>query len=148
MKTGKINTGSAELKNVGLKVTLPRLKVLEILAVAIEEGKHHLTAEEVYLQLNEAGEEVGLATVYRVLTQFEEAGLVLKHFFDGGQSVFELNLGDNHGHIVCVGCGRIDEYSHPTGEDEFKNLAAKHGYVLQDYRTVLYGLCQKCQNKK
>src|SRR5690349_9443073 len=98
---------NSNLKKAGLKVTLPRLKILEILERSPD---HHLSAEDIYKVLMESGEEIGLATVYRVLTQFEEAGLVARHNFEGGQSVFELDHGEHHDHLVCVKCGRVEEF--------------------------------------
>ena len=99
--------GSKELKQAGLKVTLPRMKILDMLQ---HQDGMHLTAEELFRALEESGEEVGLATVYRVLTQFESAGLVKRHHFEGGHSVFELNQGEHHDHILCLECGRIEEF--------------------------------------
>src|SRR5208282_1572567 len=97
----------ASLKKAGLKITLPRRKILEILEKARE---HHLSAEDIYRTLLDSGEEIGLATVYRVLTQFEEAGLVIKHYFEGGLSLFELDHGVHHDHLVCVKCGHVEEF--------------------------------------
>src|SRR5699024_12121434 len=114
---------SIELKNAGLKVTLPRLKILDILAKAAATPVCHLTAEEIFMQLSQSGEEVRLATVYRVLTQFEQAGLVRRHFFDGGQSMFELDQGDQHEHISCVSGGHIDELRHDRIHEELAEMA-------------------------
>jgi len=144
----KTNMSSKELKNAGLKVTLPRLKILDILAKAAETSVCHLTAEEIFMQLSQSGEEVGLATVYRVLTQFEQAGLVRRHFFDGGQSMFELDQGDQHDHIICVSCGHIDEFSHDRIQEKLEKIAEDLGYELRDSRTFLYGLCSECRDHK
>ncbi|TAK76447.1 MAG: ferric iron uptake transcriptional regulator, partial [Gammaproteobacteria bacterium] len=103
----KIALDNLNLKKAGLKITIPRLKILEILEKAQE---HHMSAEDVYRVLLESGEEIGLATVYRVLTQFEEAGLVCRHHFEGGQSVFELDHGTHHDHLVCVKCNKVEEF--------------------------------------
>lgn len=135
--------GSEELKNAGLKVTLPRLKILNILVTASSED--HLSAEEIYQRLNDSGEEVGLATVYRVLTQFEQAGLVQRHFFDGGQSVFELDNGDQHSHIVCVRCGYVDEFQKQDFQIKSEEIATSFGYVFQEVKVTLYGICKRCQ---
>lgn len=135
--------GSEELKNAGLKVTLPRLKILNILVAASSED--HLSAEEIYQRLNDSGEEVGLATVYRVLTQFEQAGLVQRHFFDGGQSVFELDNGDQHSHIVCVRCGYVDEFHKEDFKIKSEEIAKSFGYEFQEAKVTLYGICKRCQ---
>jgi Fur family ferric uptake transcriptional regulator len=127
----------AELKRAGLKVTLPRLKILQILETQPEE-RQHLSAEEVYRALLEAGEDVGLATVYRVLTQFEGAGLVERHNFEGGHSVFELVRGEHHDHMVCVDTGRVVEFIDPEIEARQRAIAASHGYKLVGHSLVLY----------
>jgi Fur family ferric uptake transcriptional regulator len=127
----------AELKKVGLKVTLPRLKILEILESAGEE--HHLSAEDVYKILLEQGEEVGLATVYRVLTQFEQAGIVRRLNFENNISIFELDTGDNHDHIVCVKSGRVKEFVDPVIEERIIEIAAENGYELSGHNLVIYG---------
>jgi Fur family ferric uptake transcriptional regulator len=132
-----------DLRSVGLKVTLPRIKILEILEKQTE--VRHLTAEQVYKILLNENEEIGLATVYRVLTQFEAAGLVTRQHFEGGNSVFELNRGDHHDHIVCVKCGRIDEFIDQTIEKRQKQIAKELGYVLTDHSLCLYGFCSSCK---
>ncbi|WP_019894227.1 ferric iron uptake transcriptional regulator [Hydrogenovibrio halophilus] len=129
--------GSANLKKVGLKVTLPRLKVLEILEQEGEE--HHLTAEDVYKILIEQGEEVGLATVYRVLTQFEQAGIVRRLNFENNISVFELDTGDNHDHLVCVKTGKVREFVDPVIEERIKEISKEKGYDLASHSLVIYG---------
>jgi Fur family transcriptional regulator, ferric uptake regulator len=131
---------SQDLKKAGLKVTLPRMKILELLESS--EGRH-LSAEAIYRQLLEDGEEIGLATVYRVLTQFEAAGLVNRHHFEGNQAVFELERGRHHDHIVCVNCGRVDEFMDNIIEDRQKAIAEKHGYTIKDHALILYGECNR-----
>jgi Fur family ferric uptake transcriptional regulator len=134
---------SSDLRNVGLKVTLPRVKILEILEKQTEEK--HLSAEKVYKILLSEGEEIGLATVYRVLTQFETAGLVMRHHFEGGNSVFELTEGSHHDHIVCIKCGRVDEFADKVIETRQLDIAKKLGYQLTDHSLYLYGQCSKCK---
>ena len=129
---------SGDLKKAGLKVTLPRMKVLEILE---NSQKRHMSAEEVYLALRDDGSEVGLATVYRVLTQFETAGLVARHNFEGGQSVFELDSGKHHDHLVCVRCGKVEEFFDATIEQHQNYVAEKAGYKLVEHSLVLYVDC-------
>lgn len=126
---------NTELRNAGLKVTLPRLKILEILE---QSDQRHMSAEDVYKALLEAGEEVGLATVYRVLTQFEQADLVQRHNFDGGHSVFELDRGDHHDHMVCMKSGRVIEFHNEEIERLQKEIAEEHGYDLEGHSLVLY----------
>jgi Fur family ferric uptake transcriptional regulator len=126
-----------ELRNAGLKVTLPRLKILQILE-ASGNGPQHMSAEDVYRALLAAGEEVGLATVYRVLTQFENAGLVDRHNFETGHSVFELAKGDHHDHMVCMVSGDVIEFADPIIEKRQREIAAEHGYDLVDHSLVLY----------
>lgn len=128
---------SADLKKVGLKVTLPRLKVLEILEQ--ESDEHHLTAEDVYKILIEQGEEVGLATVYRVLTQFEQAGIVRRLNFENNISVFELDTGDNHDHLVCLKTGKVKEFVDPVIEERIQEIAKEKGYDLSAHSLVIYG---------
>lgn len=127
----------AELKKAGLKVTLPRLKILQILESQPAENQH-MSAEDVYRALLEAGEDVGLATVYRVLTQFETAGLVERHNFEGGHAVFELDRGDHHDHMVCVDSGRVTEFCDPEIERLQRAIAAKAGFRLIGHSLVLY----------
>jgi len=133
---------SADIKKAGLKVTLPRIKILEIME---KSETRHLSAEDVYKHLLEDGEEVGLATVYRVLTQFESAGLVARHHFDEGHSVFELNQGHHHDHIVCVKCGKVEEFMDETIEQRQKDIAAKAGFQITDHCLYIYGVCGACQ---
>ena len=126
---------ATDLKKAGLKATLPRIRILHILEESI--GKH-LSAEDVYKVLLDHGEEVGLATVYRVLTQFEAAGLVMRHNFDSGHSVFELNSGTHHDHMVHLETGEIIEFQNEEIEDIQKKIAKKHGYELVEHSLVLY----------
>ncbi len=126
---------SQELRKVGLKVTHPRMRILELL----EQSKpRHMTAEDIYRHLLEEGEEIGLATVYRVLTQFEAAGLVLKHNFEGGHAVYELDRGGHHDHMVDVDTGKIIEFESTEIEKLQHEIAARHGYVLEEHSLVLY----------
>lgn len=134
-----------DLRDAGLKVTLPRVKILEILETQTED--RHLTAEQVYKILLSEDEEIGLATVYRVLTQFEAAGLVSRHHFEGGNSVFELNRGSHHDHILCVKCGKVDEFTDSIIEARQKEIALKLGYELTDHCLYLYGLCKDCKKQ-
>ncbi len=124
-----------ELRRAGLKITLPRLKILEILENAYN---RHLSAEDIYRDLLESGEEIGLATVYRVLTQFESAGLVTRHNFEGGHSVFELDDGEHHDHMVCVDSGDVIEFTSDEIERLQHDVAEKHGFELIDHSLVLY----------
>ena len=126
-----------ELRKAGLKVTLPRIKVLQLLENA-SETDHHMSAEDVYKSLLDAGEDVGLATVYRVLTQFESAGLVVRHNFEGGHSVFEIAKGEHHDHMVCTETGAIIEFYDNDIEELQQRVAAKHGYQIVDHSMVLY----------
>lgn len=124
-----------ELRNAGLKVTQPRLRILQLLEHA---RPRHVTAEDIYRMLLDQGEDIGLATVYRVLTQFEAAGLVLKHNFESGQSVYELDRGAHHDHMVDVDTGRIIEFENEDIERLQHDIAAAHGYEIQDHSLVLY----------
>jgi Fur family transcriptional regulator, ferric uptake regulator len=133
---------SQQLKNAGLKITMPRLKVLQILE---QSPYHHLSAEGVYKALLDMGEDVGLATVYRVLTQFEAAGLVSRHNFEGGHSVFELSQGEHHDHLVCVKCGRVEEFVDETIEQRQQLIAKRANFKMTDHALNIYGLCPDCQ---
>lgn len=124
-----------ELRKAGLKITLPRLKILEILESA---EQRHLSAEDIYKELLDSGEEIGLATVYRVLTQFESAGLVSRHNFEGGHSIFELDDGEHHDHMVCVDTGEVVEFTSDEIERLQEEVADAHGYELIDHSLVLY----------
>ncbi len=126
---------SQELRKVGLKVTHPRMRILELLEQA---KSRHMTAEEIYRQLLDNGDEIGLATVYRVLTQFESAGLVLKHHFEGGQAVYELDRGEHHDHMVDVDTGKVIEFSSEEIEALQHKIAAQYGYEIEEHALVLY----------
>lgn len=127
----------ANLKKVGLKVTLPRLKILQILEKTGDD--HHLTAEDVYKLLLEQDEEVGLATVYRVLTQFEQAGIVRRLNFENNISIFELDTGDNHDHLVCLKTSKVKEFVDPIIEQRIEDIAKENGYELSGHNLVIYG---------
>ena len=127
---------SNELRRVGLKVTHPRMRILELLEGI--QPQHHLTAEDIYRHLLENGDEIGLATVYRVLTQFEAAGLVIKHNFEGGQAIYELDRGGHHDHMVDVDTGKIIEFESAEIEALQRQIAASHGYELEEHSLVLY----------
>lgn len=131
-----MSSENQELRKAGLKVTLPRVKILQLLDQADE---RHMSAEDVYKALLESGEEVGLATVYRVLTQFEQAGLVERHNFDGGHSVFELDSGEHHDHMVCTETGRVVEFHNDQIELLQKKVAEELGFELTGHSLVLYG---------
>jgi Fur family ferric uptake transcriptional regulator len=129
-----------DLKDAGLKTTLPRLKVLSLFESSKE---RHLSAEDVYRMLLSTGEDIGLATVYRVLTQFEQAGLLVRHHFESGKSVFELNHGGHHDHIVCLQCGRVEEFYDEEIEVRQQKAAAERGYSIHDHSLYIYADCIK-----
>lgn len=133
------------LKKAGLKNTLPRLKILQLF-----EGQQfqHLTAEEIYKKLVEMGEDIGLATVYRVLTQFESAGLITRHHFEEGVSVFEWAEGPHHDHIICVKCGKIEEFLDTIIESRQKTIAQKYHFAIMDHCMYLYGFCELCRKEQ
>jgi len=133
---------SHELKKAGLKATQPRIKILEMLEGS---SNRHWSAEDVYKALLESGEDVGLATVYRVLTQFEVAGLLHRHNFAAGHSVFELNKGEHHDHLLCIKCEKIAEFVDPTIEDRQGRMAKEAGWSMTDHALVIYGVCPQCQ---
>ena len=133
---------TADLKKAGLKVTLPRMKILELLEAS---KTRHQTAEDIYKALLDAGAEIGLATVYRVLTQFEAAGLVSRHHFEGGQAVFELNEGKHHDHLVCVKCGKVIEFMDDLIEERQKKIAQDNGFKITEHSLILYGHCKSCK---
>ena len=134
-----------DIRKAGLKVTLPRVKILDILESS---DSRHMTAEDVYRELLERGEDIGLATVYRVLTQFVNAGLAEKHHFEGGQAVFELDRGSHHDHIVCQKCGKVEEFYDETIEKCQKDIAARKGFEIADHSLIIYGHCtrENCPN--
>ncbi len=129
-----------ELKNVGLKATLPRLKVLSLFEKSKE---RHMSAEDVYKILLSTGDDVGLATVYRVLTQFEQAGLLVRHHFEGGKAVFELNHGEHHDHIVCMQCGRVEEFCDENIELLQHKAAEERGFKINEHSLYIYADCTK-----
>lgn len=138
--------GNQELRKAGLKVTLPRVKIYQIL----EQGGEgdHFSAEDIYKLLIEQGEDVGLATVYRVLTQFETAGLVSRHHFEGGHSVFELSRDEQHDHVVCVKCGRVREFSDLAVSKRLKEIGSELGFDINDRTLYLYGTCSNgCEER-
>lgn len=132
----------SDLRKAGLKATGPRLKILEMLE---RDPGRHISAEDLFKALLAAGEEVGLATVYRVLTQFESAGLVRRHNFEGGHSLFELEHGTHHDHLMCVKCGRVDEFVDETIEDRQRQVALKASYEMTDHQLCIYGICSGCR---
>jgi len=134
-----------DLRKAGLKVTLPRVKVLELLE---NSPQRHMTAEDLYKALLEQGEEIGIATVYRVLTQFQSAGLVNRLNFEGGQSVFELNEGDHHDHMVCVECGKVTEFVDEVIESRQERIATEAGWEMTDHALYIYGVCPRCRAKR
>lgn len=132
----------AQLKDNGLKVTGPRLKILDLFENHPEE---HLSAEDVYRLLLEDEVEIGVATIYRVLTQFEQAGILLRHHFESGKAVYELNTGGHHDHIVCVKCGKVSEFHNELIESLQDKIAEEHGYRIVDHALYMYGVCADCE---
>lgn len=139
-------TNVEELKSSGLKATLPRIKILELFQ---QSTQRHLTAEDVYKLLLNEGSDIGLATVYRVLMQFEQAGLLARNHFEAGKAVFELNEGKHHDHLVCVSCGRVEEFFDPEIEKRQQQIASERGYKLHDHALSLYVVCNRegCSGK-
>jgi Fur family transcriptional regulator, ferric uptake regulator len=133
-----------ELRKAGLKVTLPRVRILEILEKA---KKKHLSAEDIFRVLQEAGEDASLATIYRVLTQFEDAGLVTRHNFEGDHAVFELKADEHHDHLVCVKCGLVEEFVDAVIEKRQKKVAEEYAFEMTDHVMNIYGFCRKCQKQ-
>lgn len=131
-----------DLKSAGLKVTLPRLKILEVLE---KSQNHHLSAEDIYRALIEQHEEVGVATIYRVLTQFEKSGIVNRLNFENNLSVYELSNVEHHDHLVCVKCNEIVEFQDDVIESHQLQIAEQYGFQLTDHSLYLYGLCRRCQ---
>ena len=142
-----MSNNPAELKATGLKATLPRLKILEIFQ---KNSVRHLSAEDVYRLLLSENLEIVLATVYRVLTQFEQAGILSRNYFETGKAVFELNEGSHHDHIVCLDCGRVEEFQDDEIEKRQHEIADKHGFEIVDHTLAIYGHCVKpdCKHKK
>ncbi len=143
-KTGipvQIENDQYDLKHVGLKATFPRLKILDIFR---KSDQRHLSAEDVYRMLIGESVDIGLATVYRVLTQFEQAGILSRSQFDGGKAVFELNDGDHHDHLICTHCGKVVEFTDTDIEKRQHKVAKDNGFTLDSHAMVLYGVCQSC----
>lgn len=138
---------TTDLRKAGLKITLPRMKILEILGSA---EPRHMSAEDIYRRLLDSHEDIGLATVYRVLTQFETAGLVTRHHFEGATAVFELNEGEHHDHIVCMDCGKVEEFIDANIEKRQRDMASSKGFELSDHSMILFGRCRKpnCASKQ
>jgi Fur family ferric uptake transcriptional regulator len=140
-------TNTQDLKSIGLKATFPRLKILDLFRTS---DAQHMTAEDVYRHLIADGMDIGLATVYRVLTQFEQAGLLERHFFESGKAVFELNKGRHHDHLVCLQCGKVEEFFDPEIEKRQNQVASERGFVVSEHALYLYADCinPDCPNKK
>ncbi len=139
-------THAEELKSSGLKATLPRIKILEIFQ---RSQLRHMSAEDVYKLLLTEGADIGLATVYRVLMQFEQAGILARNHFEGGKSVFELNEGQHHDHLVCLDCGRVEEFYDPQIEARQRAIALERGFALQEHTLALYAHCtrENCEHR-
>ncbi len=137
-----MNDISIQLKKAGLKITLPRMKILETLQ---ENPNNHFSAEDIYKIMLQRGEDIGVATIYRVLTQCEQAGLIRRLQFDGGRAVFEATSTDHHDHIICVRCGSVEEFHDETIERQQQQVAKNAGFTVEDHSMTLYGLCRSCQ---
>ncbi|MBW8756087.1 MAG: ferric iron uptake transcriptional regulator [Burkholderiales bacterium] len=139
-------THAEELKSSGLKATLPRIKILEVFQQSVD---RHLTAEDVYKTLLNEGSDIALATVYRVLMQFEQAGILARSHFESGKSVFELNEGTHHDHLLCLTCGRVEEFFDPEIEARQREVAASRGFTLQEHALSLYAVCtrENCEHR-
>ena len=140
-----MDSNIAQLKDSGLKVTGPRLKILDLFE---EHAEEHLSAEDVYRILLDEGVEIGVATIYRVLTQFEQAGILLRHHFETGKAVYELNTGGHHDHIVCVKCGIVTEFHNDEIEKLQEKIAEENGYRIVDHALYMYGVCGECRKKE
>ncbi|MDR2127652.1 MAG: ferric iron uptake transcriptional regulator [Burkholderiaceae bacterium] len=134
-----------ELKNTGLKATLPRLKILDIFQ---KSQQRHMTAEDVFKQLLLENSDIGLATVYRVLMQFEQAGILKRNHFETGKAIYELDADSHHDHLICVSCGRVEEFFDADIERRQRSIAKEYGWVLEDHAMSLYGRCANCQSQK
>jgi len=136
-----------DLKSAGLKATLPRLKILNLFESA---ESRHMTAEDVYKVLLKEGMDIGLATIYRVLTQFEQAGILIRHHFEAGKAVFELNQGGHHDHLVCVQCGRVEEFVDPEIEKRQLKIAKDRGFAIEEHSLQIFATCTKtdCPNRR
>ena len=145
----EISDSEKELKSVGLKATAPRMRILELFQRAHDAGtERHLTAEDIYKQLLAEDIEVGLATVYRVLTQFESAGLIVRHYFGNDRATYEVGDGAHHDHIVCTRCGRVEEFMDKEIEKRQKQIASRMGFELESHSLSLYGVCSDCRKKE
>ena len=133
-----------DLKSSGLKATLPRIKILDVFH---QSSQRHMTAEDVFKALLTEGADIGLATVYRVLMQFEQAGILSRNHFESGKAVFELNEGKHHDHLVCINCGRVEEFYDAEIEKRQNEIAESRGFLLQDHALSLYAICADCQQK-
>ncbi len=133
-----------DLKSSGLKATLPRIKILDVFH---QSAQRHMTAEDVFKALLNEGADIGLATVYRVLMQFEQAGILSRNHFESGKAVFELNEGKHHDHLVCIDCGRVEEFYDAEIEKRQNEIAESRGFLLQDHALSLYAICADCQKK-
>ncbi len=140
-----MSDNSRNLKSIGLKATYPRLKILDLFQSS---EQRHLTAEDVYRTLMNEGMDIGLATVYRVLTQFEQAGLLERHYFESGKAVFELNEGGHHDHLVCMQCGKVEEFFDAEIERRQNQIAAERGFAIREHALYIYADCQRenCPN--
>lgn len=134
-----------KLNTVGLKATTPRLKVLQIFHA---DKQRHLTAEDVHRRMLEARSDVGLATVYRVLNQLTEVGILSRNVFESGKAVYELHQGEHHDHVICLGCGRVDEFSDEVIEQRQRAIAEERGYALAQHQLALYGYCPNCRSDR
>lgn len=141
-----MSDNSRNLKNIGLKATYPRLKILDLFQSS---EQRHLTAEDVYRALMNDGMDIGLATVYRVLTQFEQAGLLERHYFESGKAVFELNEGGHHDHLVCMQCGKVEEFFDAEIERRQNQIATERGFAIREHALYIYADCQRenCPNR-
>lgn len=145
----EISVPEKELKSVGLKATAPRMRILELFQRAHDVGtERHLSAEDIYKQLLAENIEVGLATVYRVLTQFEVAGLIVRHYFGNDRATYEMDDGAHHDHIVCTRCGRVEEFVDKDIEKRQKQIASRMGFELEGHSLSLYGVCEDCRKKE
>ena len=135
-----------ELKKAGLRATLPRIKIFQLFIDAqTQQKKHHMGAEDIYQRLRDAGEEISLATVYRVLTQFESSGLLVRHHFESGYSLYELDQGEHHDHIVCIKCSHVEEFVDDIIEKRQEAIAEEKKFKMTDHNLIIYGICKNCQ---
>ncbi|MBI5786825.1 MAG: ferric iron uptake transcriptional regulator [Rhodocyclales bacterium] len=141
---------SQDLRDIGLKATIPRVKILDLFQKANNTNRRHLSAEDVHRHLAEEDMDVGLATVYRVLTQFEQAGLLRRHYFDAGHAVFELNEGGHHDHLICLQCGKVEEFYDSAIEKRQNKIAEDRGFKVVEHALYLYADCLKtnCPNRR